>query len=248
MKAMNVPMLPSRLSTVVTPDDREVVRIMAFAQTAMAYLYQVMLKIGPTLDPPRDDRERCGLMSVVMNVETAQYWAFPVGIVNPAKAQTYLDTALEKARRLRAQLKYGDVSSWQSRDEENGRWGGAIVTESEIREIYSGSALPQLGDEALELLLAIGQRRMGVKRALEIAAISDNPYLKPTLVSMGLIKEETSTEPVAEEPAPATTSDVAPETPAPQAETDTSGEPALEVAGDSPPAQESETVSQGAAS
>ena len=70
----------------------------------------------------------------------------PIGEVLPEKLLKYLSLCQEKARRLWGNPDH--VSSWESRNEEKGQWGGAIRYGSLILSL---SGFPELGDEAIML-------------------------------------------------------------------------------------------------
>ena len=65
------------------------------------------------------------------------------------KQAKYFRLCREKANRLASFPTH--CSSWQSRDPENGMWGGAVKVNGVI---YSLSGFPELGDEAIMLILA----------------------------------------------------------------------------------------------
>ena len=80
---------------------------------------------------------------------------------NYAQRVRYLKQMCEKARRTagaRACGETGRVSSYETRDPENDRWGGAVImTFPRVRSVYivSTSGLPEKADEALGLLTVI---------------------------------------------------------------------------------------------
>jgi hypothetical protein len=89
-------------------------------------------------------------------------------------------------------------SSFQSRDESAiitdiggneqnwGQWGGAIrLTDGHL--ILSLSGLPEMGDEAVMLVVAIRAGWLGGSEAKTIATISKNPYFEPLLKMFGLL-------------------------------------------------------------
>jgi hypothetical protein len=100
-----------------------------------------------------------------------------VGKVRAAeKARKYSDLCMEKAVRLWQMFReHSHVLSWQSRDPDNGLWGGAVMfTDDRGRKwILSFSGLPEAADEAA-MLLAGARAIESMKRAQEIAAISSN--------------------------------------------------------------------------
>lgn len=76
-----------------------------------------------------------------------------VGEVTPSDAQTYAAYACEKADRVRAHMiSAGHIFSRQSRNPEEEKWGGAVVTGDYI---LSFSGFPESTDEAMMVLLGI---------------------------------------------------------------------------------------------
>ena len=86
------------------------------------------------------------------------------------KLNSWDTNSREKANRLLQNKKH--ISSWQSRDFDNNKYGGAIKTPS--GEIISMSGLPEYGDEACCLVLAIEIGWMQEEFAEEIVEISGN--------------------------------------------------------------------------
>jgi hypothetical protein len=101
-----------------------------------------------------------------------------IGEVSQAKHQKYHDFSAEKALRLQT-YSHSDghqhVSSWQSRDPDQDRWGGAILAGMHI---LSFSGLPELADEALMLAVAVKLRLLSASKAMEIAQLSDNGFYR----------------------------------------------------------------------
>lgn len=97
------------------------------------------------------------------------------------KGRKYLHCSKEKARRLiETSHLYGHMSSWQSRNEANDEFSGAVWCDTFA---VSFSGLPELVDEALCLVLSLHFNWIDVKRADKIAALSNNPYFKPLLIA-----------------------------------------------------------------
>jgi hypothetical protein len=99
-----------------------------------------------------------------------------IGDCPQIKAKKYFELSVEKGERLFHHQKH--ISSWQSRDSEKGRWGGAIIA-NEL--IISFSGLPELIDEAAVILFAMFFGWISSKQAEKIAKISNNffyAYLK----------------------------------------------------------------------
>jgi hypothetical protein len=87
------------------------------------------------------------------------------------KAKKYFDLSLEKGERLYQHLAQGHVSSYQSRDEEKQRYGGAVVANGFI---VSFSGLTEKMDELAALALSEFSRWITEDQANEIARISSN--------------------------------------------------------------------------
>ncbi|MBP6858911.1 MAG: hypothetical protein KBC33_03745 [Candidatus Pacebacteria bacterium] len=69
-------------------------------------------------------------------------------VPDPEKSRKYFDYCQEKAARLAEHRNH--VSSWQSRDPNRDRWGGAIRCKEHI---LSFSGLPEIWDEAIVLTI-----------------------------------------------------------------------------------------------
>lgn len=97
----------------------------------------------------------------------------PIGSMPKEKVAKYRANAKEKANRLfeLSQTDPKQWSSWQSRDEANGKWGGAVRSATFI---FSFSGFPQLVDEAFMLVLAMRFDGMPGGAADLIAQISSN--------------------------------------------------------------------------
>lgn|GEM_PF-1672295 len=114
----------------------------------------------------------------------------PLGHIPSDKVHKYAMLSQEKAWRLwEKHSQRGDKLSWQSRDPELcaygfqsigkdnwGLWGGAIHAGPFI---LSFSGLPEMGDEALVLVLAVLADFITLKKAWEMATISNNRVFDP---------------------------------------------------------------------
>jgi len=96
---------------------------------------------------------------------------FMVGEVPKDKEEKYRLFAREKADRLLLNREH--KSSWQSRNEEAGQYGGAIRG---CEYLFSFSGLPQLLDEALMLVVAIIHGDLDYEGARAIIHESQNPH------------------------------------------------------------------------
>ena len=90
------------------------------------------------------------------------------------RGDRYFRFCQEKARRLISHP--GDVSSWQSREPENDKWGGGVRLETGA--IFTFSGLPELWDEACMVTLAMALAGLSeptghLRRILET---SQNPH------------------------------------------------------------------------
>lgn len=97
-----------------------------------------------------------------------------IGQVLHEKAVKYHGLSQEKGDRLHTRIGLGEkhVSSWQSRNPDSGLWGGAIAAENFI---VSFSGMPELGDEAIVLIIAIQLKWLNQQEAEKIARVSQNP-------------------------------------------------------------------------
>ncbi len=102
-----------------------------------------------------------------------------VGECPLGKIHRYFHFSLEKGERLFQFFhSRGDVSSWQSKSNEEEKYPGAIIAGESI---LSFSGLPALADEALSLIIALRRNMMTSQQASDIAHLSSNPYfLKKT--------------------------------------------------------------------
>ena len=94
-----------------------------------------------------------------------------VGTVPKEKEDKYRAFSAEKA--LRLSLHDDHVSSFQSRNEANDQWPGAVRRDKE-EDIFSFSGLPWKADEALVLLFCVKTKEMSCQEAYDIAKISNN--------------------------------------------------------------------------
>ncbi len=93
------------------------------------------------------------------------------------KADKYCVLSAEKANRLvRYYRGQGHNSSWQSRDEKQKKYGGAIVAGNLI---VSFSGLPERGDEVVVLILAYTMNWANFNDITTIAKQNENPLFDP---------------------------------------------------------------------
>ena len=69
----------------------------------------------------------------------------------------------------------GHLTSFESRDLDNGKWGGAIVADAFI---ISLSGLPEQADEAVMLIVAVELDLLSMINASEIAEKNNNEIFK----------------------------------------------------------------------
>lgn len=107
-----------------------------------------------------------------------------LGDVRQDKAEKYRHFSQEKAKRLAANFDIGHVSSWQSQNEAEEKYPGAVRMHNLM---FSLSGFPGLGDEAI-CLAALCLFRNGssavIDQARKIAALSNNPYFRKLLVAL----------------------------------------------------------------
>ncbi len=93
--------------------------------------------------------------------------------------------AREKADRLLENILRGGMdsshhlTSWESRDPDHGKYGGAVRTLAPF--ILSFSGLPELADEAVVAYAAYREGSMSLEMAIAISNITDNHYLRKLL-------------------------------------------------------------------
>lgn len=98
-----------------------------------------------------------------------------IGSVHPDKAQKYKQFAEEKAIRLYHFYRFAcdscvpHISSYQSKNESEDKWGGSVLGN---RYIYSFSGFPQIIDEIAMLATALELNDMPRDRAEEIMRLS----------------------------------------------------------------------------
>jgi hypothetical protein len=124
-------------------------------------------------DNPRPE-SKGGYLSIFSGKTGVLLFSVLIGEVPPEKVEKYSNLSREKAQRL---LKNpGHLSSWQTRNPEEDKYGGAIrvILETGQEFIFSISGFPEVGDETVVLVSAISTLGFNAKRAEEIAKISGN--------------------------------------------------------------------------
>ena len=122
---------------------------------------------------PKD--RTAGYCTVVSKYDGRPLLAFQVGECKPEKFEQYWAFSQEKAYRLARLIHARHVSSWQSRDENLRRFGGAIRAGDYI---FSFSGLPEKADEAVMLRTAILCGYMTASEAGVVVDISDNEIFR----------------------------------------------------------------------
>ena len=131
---------------------------------------------------PAEDRRGGGWFCIREERDQAPLVIVRVGGQPLEKSNASMRRCQEKAASL--QSRSGDVSSYQSRNESQDQWGGAIRWD---QYILSFSGLPEKADEVLMIMLAqmeewadAGIKRLSHLQAAEILRASENPYMMPT--------------------------------------------------------------------
>ena len=125
---------------------------------------------------PKEEQERTGGYFTIYRGITSDNTSYEmfgrlVGIVPKEKEDRYRAFSAEKA--LRLSLHDDHVSSFQSCDETNNKWPGAVRRDKEC-DIFSFSGLPWKADEALMLAFCVNTGEMTCYEAYEIAKSSEN--------------------------------------------------------------------------
>lgn len=134
-------------------------------------IVEVSVKVPGNEAPDRQGgylviRERDSGIGIILLLER-------IGKCSPADVARYLDLAQEKGLRITSGQ---DISSWQSRSPETGKFGGAIVA-GILTIAFSG--LKESIDEAVVLVLALRLSWLTHNEVLAITEISGNRFVKP---------------------------------------------------------------------
>lgn len=116
-----------------------------------------------------------------------RYFVAEIGNSNPVTAEACFDFCQEKTNRTRHYAKHqGHFSSWQSRDFDQKKYGGAITAPSdslgypEGRDLLTGfSGLKEPADEAVCLVTDCIFRWLVISDAMRIVQISQNHLFQP---------------------------------------------------------------------
>jgi hypothetical protein len=143
--------------------------------TSAEHAVEVLVKLP---DNPRPESNG-GSLTIISQDETPGCEIFPllvapIGKLPPEKVNKYLTLSQEKAKRLHETPLFW--SSWQTRDLDKARYGGAVAGASCV---FSFSGLPEEADEALVLALAMSHDDLSWEKAEAILSISKNRLFKP---------------------------------------------------------------------
>lgn len=101
-----------------------------------------------------------------------------LGYTPEEKLAKRMEGAMEKCQRLDSGDGQGHLTSYESRNPEIGRWGGAVRGP---QHIYAFSGLPELWDEAAMFVLAIRLYQLDEDDVLALISEERNPHLRPLL-------------------------------------------------------------------
>lgn len=121
-----------------------------------------------------EEGKRWGYLTIRRREDGRVLLVTQIGECPEEKAEKYMRLSLEKGERLHYFQTHNDISSWQSRNTSESRYGGAICAGPLI---LSFSGLPEYADEAAMIKLA---RFLGLIRPMtchRLALISGNHYV-----------------------------------------------------------------------
>ncbi len=149
-------------------------RILAIARNTLEHMVNAKGARMPVWDPPLMLEDKTGGCLCIADLNGTVHLKSFIGQVPRVKMAGYWELSEEKARRLsNHQMLSRHVSSWQSRNGQYDRWGGAIKAS---KYILSFSGLPEMYDEMFMVLVGIGGSYLTSRQAQEIADISSNPH------------------------------------------------------------------------
>jgi hypothetical protein len=145
----------------------------------------VLYRFLPLPDNPKP--ENTGAYLILFSKTSGQELiVIPLGTFPiPEKAEAIYTFSNEKALRLFSNaISNGHISSYQSRDVDNKKYAGAITAPQDSpcegrNLIGSISGLPELGDEAVALLIFHVLSWITLEDARKVVEISDNPFFQP---------------------------------------------------------------------
>jgi len=137
-------------------------------------------------DNPKPERTG-GYISVLEKAGHKMLLVTELGVCPPEMLQCF-DVVQEKVQRLYVYLDKGHVSSWQSRDVENWKYGGGITAPDDSTGVKKGreiigavSGLVEHGDEAVTIIIWMVCRWLSYVDAQKIINISENPFFDSLL-------------------------------------------------------------------
>ena len=151
--------------------------------------------------PENPDKTRTGGCLAIIK-DGKMVMVIELGVTRPEKTDKYFRLCQEKAKRLSAHSGDGHISSWQSRNVQENKYGGGVTVPSDSGGVKAGqgmvgamSGLVEHGDEAITLVIWSIFRWLVLEYAKKIMYISDNPLVLPLLeVCNDLFDREISTE------------------------------------------------------
>jgi len=131
--------------------------------------------------------KREGYLTLMDGITGEIIFTVPFGEIPEEKREKYFDISQEKANRLfsnvNMHLPNGHTSSWESRNIDENKYGGAIYFNCfSTVFILSFSGMPELIDEAMMLVLgSIIAKKIGKPMIPKIKAYDRNPYWESLL-------------------------------------------------------------------
>lgn len=151
----------------------EIHRVIGMVREAVQQIITVLAR------PDRQGGYFCLIVKEKGNPTALPTLILGIGTVPTEKGSKYFVFAQEKAHRLSEHPEH--QTSWQSRNPEENKWGGAINAGPYY---LSFSGLPEPADEAAMLLAAVGLGFMTRDEALTIAEYSNNVLFAGTLIRL----------------------------------------------------------------
>lgn len=137
-----------------------------------------------------NDPTRRGLYAFVgiakNDQEVQPFFHEPIGIVPADRAEKYMKFSAEKPCRA---YRLGDVTSYTSRDPDNGQWGGGIVAGGQPW-LIGVSGLPEQWDEAVVVVTTVLSELESADWAARISAANANGYIMSLLLNLDLVAHD----------------------------------------------------------
>lgn len=148
--------------------------------SAILWIVEKLVEESTKLAGNPKPEKRGGYLTVLVRGEPGFSLCSAVGVFD-ADPERYLAFSQEKAERLHSHW-HQNISSFESRDPDQGRWGGAIRADDLI---ISFSGLPELVDEAVVTAAAYWLSEITeYAQVLRIADISQNPFTEQLVARM----------------------------------------------------------------